>query len=69
MVMIRYIIIVSILMVIIGCTHKPPATLMPTPTLMPTLMPTPTLIPTKAIDEKVLLISMSFFQQVHLLNG
>ena len=50
MVMIRYIIIVSILMVIIGCTHKPPATLMPTPTLMPTL------IPTKAIDEKVILI-------------
>ena len=50
MVMIRYIIIVSILMVITGCTHKPPATLMPTPTLMPTL------IPTKAIDEKVLLI-------------
>lgn len=56
MVMIRYIIIVSILMVITGCTHKPPATIMPTPTLMPTLMPTPTLIPTKAIDEKVILI-------------
>ena len=56
MIMIRYIIMISILMVMIGCTNQPPATLMPTPTLMPTLMPTPTLIPTKTIDERVILI-------------
>ena len=56
MIMINSIIMISILMVMIGCTNQPPATLMPTPTLMPTLMPTPTLIPTKTIDERAILI-------------
>ena len=54
--MINRMIMISILMVMIGCTSQPPATLMPTPTLMPTLMPTPTLIPTKTIDERAVLI-------------
>ena len=54
--MINRMIMISILMVMIGCTSQPPATLMPTPTLMPTLMPTPTLIPTKTIDERAILI-------------
>ena len=54
--MINRMIMISILMVMIGCTNQPPATLMPTPTLMPTLMPTPTLIPTKTIDERAILI-------------
>jgi len=49
---------ISILMVMIGCTNQPPATLIPTPTLMPTLMPTPTLIPTKTIDERAILIDI-----------
>ena len=56
MIMINRMIMISILMVMIGCTSQPPATLMPTPTLMPTLMPTPTLIPTKTIDERAILI-------------
>jgi len=56
--MIRYIVMISILMVMIGCTNQPPATLIPTPTLMPTLMPTPTLIPTKTIDERAILIDI-----------
>ena len=43
---------ISILMVMIGCTNQPPAT------LMPTLMPTPTLIPTKTIDERAILIDI-----------
>ena len=56
MIMINRMIMISILMVMIGCTSQPPATLMPTPTLMPTLMPTPTLIPTNTIDERAILI-------------
>ena len=56
--MINRMIMISILMVMIGCTSQPPATLMPTPTLMPTLMPTPTLIPTKTIDERAILIDI-----------
>jgi hypothetical protein len=56
MIMINSMIMISILMVMIGCTNQPPATLMPTPTLMPTLMPTSTLMPTKTIDERVILI-------------
>ena len=62
MIMINSMVMVSILMVMIGCTNQPPATLMPTPTLIPTLMPTPTLIPThtpvptKTIDERAVLI-------------
>ena len=55
--MINRMIMISILMVMIGCTSQPPATLMPTSTLMPTLMPTPTLIPTKTIDERAILIN------------
>ena len=54
--MINSMIMISILMVMIGCTNQPPATLMTTPTLMPTLMPTSTLMPTKTIDERVILI-------------
>ena len=58
MVMINSMVMVSILMVMIGCTNQPPATLMPTPTLMPipTLIPTHTPVPTKTIDERAVLI-------------
>ena len=55
--MINSIIMISILMVMIGCTNQPPATLMPTPTLIPTLMPTHTPVPTKVIDERAILIN------------
>ena len=54
--MINRMIMISILMVMIGCTNQPPATLMPTPTLIPTLMPTHTPVPTKVIDERAILI-------------
>ena len=58
MVMINSMVMVSIVMVMIGCTNQPPATLMPTPTLMPipTLIPTHTPVPTKTIDERAVLI-------------
>jgi hypothetical protein len=58
MIMINSMVMISILMVMIGCTNQPPATLMPTPTLMPTLMPTHTPVPTKVINERVILIDI-----------
>ena len=58
MIMINSIIMISILMVMIGCTNQPPATLIPTPTLIPTLMPTHTPVPIKVIDERAILIDI-----------